>query len=141
MISSKTKLSILASALLLVASSSLVAAATENIHHLKPGEKLENVLLQDRLTVVKIFATWCPPCQRYAKEKIIEQLAKAYPDVLFVEVDTDKHKTLVRKLKVRSIPYLLAYKDGERITGKGTTINGFKSVSYLSDWIDGLLKK
>ena len=56
----------------------------------------------NRLMVVDFFATWCGPCQSLGAK--IPEIAKAFPDVLFVKVDIDACGELANKYSVRSVP-------------------------------------
>lgn len=56
-------------------------------------------------------ATWCGPCRMLAP--ILEELAEEYKGrVNFYSIDVDNNKDLAKNLKIRSIPYVLFFKNG-----------------------------
>jgi len=56
-------------------------------------------------------ATWCGPCRMLAP--ILEELAEEYKGrVNFYSIDVDHNKDLAKNLKIRSIPYVLFFKNG-----------------------------
>lgn len=72
------------------------------------------VLRHDKPVVVDVWADWCGPCHALAP-----QFAAA-ADALegkarFVKLDADKNQKIVKQYKVRSLPTLLYFKDGELV--------------------------
>lgn len=68
----------------------------------------------DSLNVVKIGAPWCGPCR--ILEKTLHELNEIEVDgVLLAEINADEEwfEDLGNELKVRGIPVLFAYKNGE----------------------------
>ena len=66
------------------------------------------------LNIIKISAPWCGPCRALAE--IIKGLTQEEVEgVLIGEVDADDEwfEDKAVELKIRGIPVLLAYKDGE----------------------------
>ena len=73
-----------------------------------------SVLNHDKPVVVDVWADWCGPCHMLAPnfaaaEKELEGKAR------FLKLDAEKNQSLVRKYKVRSLPTLLFFKDGELV--------------------------
>ncbi|SNY57088.1 Thiol-disulfide isomerase or thioredoxin [Arsukibacterium tuosuense] len=50
---------------------------------------------QGRLTVVNLWATWCPPCRR--EMPVLQQAERQYPDVRFVLLNQREHPQLVQQ--------------------------------------------
>jgi len=66
---------------------------------------------QDKLVVVRFYATWCKACRAVAP--YFYKLAQTYKDIQFVEVPvTDKNANLHQGLKVPSLPYGHIYHPG-----------------------------
>uniref|UniRef100_A0A7N0UJ23 Thioredoxin domain-containing protein n=1 Tax=Kalanchoe fedtschenkoi TaxID=63787 RepID=A0A7N0UJ23_KALFE len=59
---------------------------------------------------VHFTASWCMPS--VAMNPFVEELAAAYPDVLFLVVDVDEVKEVASKLEVKAMPTFLLMKDG-----------------------------
>ncbi|EAX96200.1 Thioredoxin family protein [Trichomonas vaginalis G3] len=76
----------------------------------------------NRLLVVDFFATWCGPCKALGEN--MPQIAKQYPNVVFLKVDIDQNKELATRFGVQSVPHVkfLRYQN-ESINDLGT-ING-----------------
>ena len=67
-------------------------------------------LSKEKLVVVKFGAPWCGPCKALAP--LLDQVAQQYPNVSFVEVNVDESPMLAAQFSVRSLPTLMAWKDG-----------------------------
>ena len=63
------------------------------------------------LVLVKFTGTWCPPCQ--AIQPVLEALARVRKDLTVLEIDVDAHQALAQRFGVRSIPTLIAFRDGK----------------------------
>jgi thioredoxin 1 len=56
------------------------------------------------------WAAWCGPCRAFAP--IFEEAADRHPEVTFGKVDTDAEQALAGTFSIRSIPTLMAFRDG-----------------------------
>ena len=73
------------------------------------ADKVEN---SKGLSVVDLWAVWCGPCKMIAP--VVEELASEYAGkVSFFKLDVDNNPGTAQKYRVRSIPTLLFFKDGE----------------------------
>ena len=54
--------------------------------------------------MIKFGADWCGPCR--LQEPILKELATAYPQVSFLEVNTDNSPGLAKEFFVNSIPHI-----------------------------------
>ena len=62
--------------------------------------------------LVDVWAEWCGPCRVISP--IIDQLSVEYQGKLSVgKLNADDSREIVQELKVRSIPSIILYKDGE----------------------------
>lgn len=64
--------------------------------------------------LVKFWATWCGPCKKLAP--VVEQLAKEFPDLLVLAVDSDENPVAVEHEEVKTVPTLVLYRAGERVS-------------------------
>ena len=76
------------------------------------------VLKEKKPAVIDLWAPWCVYCRRLGPA--FEQVAEAYPDVLFVKINIDEVPEVAEKYGVEVIPTLLAFRDGRLA---GTVVN------------------
>jgi len=82
--------------------------------------------LNDDITLVDFFATWCGPCKMM--DNTLQELDDKYN---IVKVDTDKFNDIAFKYRIMSIPTILVFKNKELIK----EIVGFQSAIDLENKI------
>lgn len=63
------------------------------------------------LVLVEFGGTWCPPCK--ALKPVLEAMATERPEVPVLYVDVDESQAVTQKFGVRSIPTLIAFRNGK----------------------------
>jgi len=74
--------------------------------------ELHEVVANNSVVVVDFSAPgWCVPCRRLAPH--FESAAQRLAGVKFVEVDIDKSESIRKAYDIMSVPYLVAFKEGD----------------------------
>ena len=93
--------------------------------------QLNELLPQSELVVLDYTAKWCGPCRIISP--FIDQLADDYAGRAQVfKVDLDENKENAKKLKIRSIPAVLIFKNGELVEH----LTGKKSYETFSETLE-----
>src|SRR5262245_63684042 len=64
----------------------------------------------DGIVLVDFWASWCGPCVRFAP--VYERVSERHPDIVFGKVDTEAEVDLAAHFDIRSIPTVMAVRDG-----------------------------
>jgi len=70
----------------------------------------DEVTEQPGIVLVDFWADWCGPCKRFAP--VYERSAEKHPDIIFGKVDTEAQQEIAAKFDIRSIPTIMAVRDG-----------------------------
>lgn len=81
------------------------------------GKYYETVISSKGYVLVDFYAPWCAPCRKMLP--VVEELAKTYSDRFqLLTVDFDQNRLLAKEQNITSVPYLIIFKDGEKIWSK-----------------------
>ncbi len=90
-------------------------------------------LVKNGITLVDFWASWCGPCRMFGP--IFEAVSNQISDVNFVKFEIDEtNRRTPAKYGIRSIPSILAFKDGEVIEAR----TGLMDPETLTNWITEL---
>ena len=79
--------------------------------------------------VIKFGASWCSPCK-----SVSNLLKKIQTEVLTEEVDIDEEIQLTLQYGIRSVPVLIALKDGLEVD----RLSGSRTQQSLQNWYNKL---
>ena len=84
------------------------------------------------VVVVDFWAPWCRPCLAFAP--VFEAAAGEHPSVRFAKLNVEDHPQIATEMEVRSIPTLMVFANGERVTERVGAI----SAAALDDLVTSL---
>lgn len=94
----------------------------------------EETVLGDGIVLVDFWAGWCGPCKAFAP--VYDKVSEDYPDVTFAKVDTEAEQQLSGELGIRSIPTIMAFRDGVQVFSQP----GAMGESALTQLVDEIVK-
>jgi thioredoxin 1 len=74
------------------------------------AENFQNTVLDNDIVLVDFWADWCGPCKMFAP--VFESASDKHEDIVFAKVDTEAEQQLAGEAQIRSIPTLMAFREG-----------------------------
>lgn len=101
------------------------------VKHINDANFSDNV--SDGISLVDFWASWCGPCQMFGP--MFESASNSINDVNFLKFEIDeKNRVIPSKYGIRSIPSVLAFKNGELIAAR----TGVMDVETIKEWVQEL---
>jgi thioredoxin len=76
-------------------------------------DNFESVVDTHPIVIIDFWAEWCQPCKIFAP--VFRAMAELHPDLFFGSVNTEVAKDLAEAFQIRSIPTLMAFKNGDLV--------------------------
>ena len=73
-------------------------------------DTFDDVVTREGITFVDWWAGWCGPCRMFAP--VFDAASEQHSDITFGKVDTEAQQQLAAAAQIRSIPTLMAFRDG-----------------------------
>lgn len=73
-------------------------------------DNFDEVTEQPGIVLVDFWADWCGPCKRFAP--VYERSSQKHEEIVFGKVDTEAQQAVAAKFDIRSIPTIMAVRDG-----------------------------
>ena len=99
------------------------------------ADTFEETILGDGIVLVDFWAEWCGPCKYFGP--IFEEASERHPGVVFAKVDTDAQQGLAGEFQIRSIPTLMAFRDGVAVFQQPGALPG-SALDQLIEAVDAL---
>lgn len=74
------------------------------------SENFDKWLQDNPGAILDIWAPWCGPCKSFAP--IFEAESEHHPHISFGKLNADEEPKIAQRLKVRSLPTLIGFKNG-----------------------------
>lgn len=105
---------------------------TSSPHEMNAQTLNKMIQKNDVLTIVDFWASWCQPCLMMAPQ--FKTAASQLPQVVFAKVQTDKYEQAAAPYNIRSLPTMVAFKNGKEVARQ----SGALPSGQIVQWVQSL---
>ena len=73
-------------------------------------DNFNDTVEESEIVLLDFWAEWCGPCKTFGP--IFEKVSEQHDDITFGKIDTDEQQALGAAFEIRSIPTIMAIRDG-----------------------------
>ena len=96
--------------------------------------KFQDIIAGDTPVLVDFFAEWCGPCKMM--KPVLEELKKKMGNkIIILKIDIDKNISLSSEYRIKSVPTLVLWKQGEIIWRQSGALSLNELEQILSSYI------
>ena len=93
-------------------------------------EDFDKVIAENKLVLVEIGATWCPPCRKMLP--VVDSIKKQFGNQLyFLAVDGGIDMEVMKHVQFETLPTFIIYKEGKEVWRKTGIVEGNEFVKAL----------
>ena len=96
--------------------------------------RFQELINDDKPLLVDFFAEWCGPCKMQAA--ILKQAKDSLGDkVRIIKIDVDKNQELADALRIKGLPTLMIYKDGQMVWRQSGELDANTIIGLVQEQI------
>ena len=99
------------------------------------SDNFDAIIRSSKPVVVYFWGTWCGPCKTFSPifDKVAGEKGKTFR---FLKIDSQKHKALCNRYRIRGVPTLMVFKKGKQRALLNGALKAREFKQWLADALD-----